>query len=226
MKILVVDDHPLVRDAMSQLVAGLDGEMEVFQAPDCARALEIARSHSDIDLVLLDLNLPGLRGIPALERFRQDHPATPVVIVSMFRDRETVTEAIRRGAMGFVPKSSSRETIVNALRLVLSGAVYVPPEAVLGDNGREDPPPLVHARSASELGLTARQGQVLALLMKGRSNKHISRELKLAERTVKAHMSAVMNALKVTSRTQAVITAGKLGLDADTLLSAPDAGDA
>jgi DNA-binding NarL/FixJ family response regulator len=207
---------------MSQLVAGLDGETEVFQAPDCARALEIARTHSDIDLVLLDLNLPGLRGIPALERFRQDHPATPVVIVSMFRDRETVNEALRRGAMGFVPKSSSRETIVNALRLVLSGAVYVPPEAVLGENGREEPPPLVHARSASELGLTARQGQVLALLMKGRSNKQISRDLKLAERTVKAHMSAVMNALKVTSRTQAVITANRLGLDADTLISVPD----
>src|SRR5262245_41346356 len=90
MKILVVDDHPLVRDAMSQLVAGLDGDMAVLQAPDCVQALEIARSESDIDLVLLDLNLPGLRGIPALERFRQEHPATPVVIVSMFRDRETV----------------------------------------------------------------------------------------------------------------------------------------
>lgn len=223
MKILVVDDHPLVRDAMSQLVAQLGGDIAVLQAPDCAAGLEAARAHSDIDLVLLDLNLPGLRGIPALERFRQDHPATPVVIVSMFRDRETVNEAIRLGAMGFIPKSSSRETIVNALRLILAGSVYVPPEAAPGENGREDAPPLVHARSATELGLTPRQGQVLALLMKGRSNKHICRDLGLAERTVKAHMSAVLNALKVTSRTQAVIAAGKLGLDADSLLAAPDA---
>ena len=223
MKILVVDDHPLVRDAMAQLIAQLGGGTSVLQAPDCAAGLEAARAHSDIDLVLLDLNLPGLRGIPALERFRQEHPATPVVIVSMFRDRETVNEAIRLGAMGFIPKSSSRDTIVNALRLILAGSVYVPPEAATGENGREDAPPLSHARSASELGLTARQGQVLALVMKGRSNKHICRELGLAERTVKAHMSAVLNALKVSSRTQAVIAAGKLGLDADSLLAAPDA---
>ena len=223
MKILVVDDHPLVRDAMSQLMTQLGGDIEVLEAPDCAAGLEAAKAHSDIDLVLLDLNLPGLRGIPALERFRQQHPAMPVVIVSMFRDRDTVNEAIRRGAMGFIPKSSSRDTIVNALRLILAGSVYVPPEAAIGENAREDAPPLVHARSASELGLTARQGQVLALLMKGRSNKHICRDLGLAERTVKAHMSAVLNALKVTSRTQAVIAAGKLGLDADSLLAASDA---
>ena len=223
MKILVVDDHPLVRDALSQLVSELGGDTSVLQAPDCAAGLEAARANSDIDLVLLDLNLPGLRGIPALERFRRDHPAMPVVIVSMFRDRETVHEAIRRGAIGFIPKSSSRETIVNALRLILAGSVYVPPEAATGDSAREDAAPLVHARSAAELGITPRQGQVLALLMKGRSNKQICRELGLAERTVKAHMSAVLNALKVTSRTQAVIAAGKLGLDADTLLAAPDA---
>ena len=120
MKILVVDDHPLVRDAMSQLVSELGGDTTVLQAPDCAAGLEAARANSDIDLVLLDLNLPGLRGIPALERFRRDHPAMPVVIVSMFRDRETVHEAIRRGAIGFIPKSSSRETIANALRLDLT----------------------------------------------------------------------------------------------------------
>jgi DNA-binding NarL/FixJ family response regulator len=223
MKILVVDDHPLVRDALSSLVSELGGDTTVLQAPDCAAGLEAARANSDIDLVLLDLNLPGLRGIPALERFRREHPAMPVVIVSMFRDRETVHEAIRRGAIGFIPKSSSRETIVNALRLILAGSVYVPPEAATGDSAREDAAPLVHARSAAELGITPRQGQVLALLMKGRSNKQICRELGLAERTVKAHMSAVLNALKVTSRTQAVIAAGKLGLDADTLLAAPDA---
>ncbi|MDB5923523.1 MAG: bacterial regulatory s, luxR family protein [Betaproteobacteria bacterium] len=223
MKILVVDDHPLVRDAMSQLVAQLGGDITVLEAPDCAAGLEAAKTHSDIDLVLLDLNLPGLRGIPALDRFRQQHPAMPVVIVSMFRDRETVNEAIRRGAMGFIPKSSSRDTIVNALRLILAGSVYVPPEAATADAGLEDAPRLTHARSAAELGLTARQGQVLALLMKGRSNKQICRELGLAERTVKAHMSAVLNALKVSSRTQAVIAAGRLGLDPDSLLTAADA---
>ena len=141
----------------------------------------------------------------------------------MFRDRETVNEAIRYGAMGFIPKSSSRDTIVSALRLVLSGSVYVPPEAAIGEDRTETAPSLVHARTAVELGLTARQAQVLALLMKGQSNKEICRHLGLAERTVKAHTSAVLNTLRVSSRTQAVIAAGTLGLDAETLLSAPDA---
>jgi DNA-binding NarL/FixJ family response regulator len=222
LKILVVDDHPLVRDAMAQLVEQLGVDVSVYEAADCAAGLEVARAHGDLDLVLLDLNLPGLCGIPALERFRQEHPAAPVVIVSMFRDRETVNDAIRRGAMGFIPKSSSRDTIVNALGLVLAGSVYVPPEAA-GEDRPDSAPSLVHARTAVELGLTARQGQVLALLMKGRSNKQMCRELGLAERTVKAHMSAVLNTLKVSSRTQAVIAAGSLGLDAETLLSSPDA---
>lgn len=222
MKILVVDDHPLVRDAMAQLVEQLGGDVTVLEAADCAAGLEAARAHIDLDLVLLDLNLPGLRGIPALERFRHEHPAAPVVIVSMFRDRETVNEAIRRGAVGFIPKSSSRDTIVNALRLVLAGSVYVPPEAAIGEDRLDEALPLAHARTAVELGLTARQGQVLALLMKGRSNKQICRELGLAERTVKAHLTAVLNTLKVSSRTQAVIAAGALNLDADTLLSASD----
>jgi DNA-binding NarL/FixJ family response regulator len=222
LKILVVDDHPLVRAAMSQLVAQLGGDVTVFEAADCAAGLERAREHSDLDLVLLDLNLPGLRGIPALERFREEHPSAPIVIVSMFHDRETVNEAIRRGAVGFIPKSSSRDTIVNALRLVLSGSVYVPAEAAMAADGTEAAPSLAHARTAVELGLTARQGQVLALLMKGRSNKQICRELGLAERTVKVHMSAVLNTLRVSSRTQAVIAAGALGLDAESLLATSD----
>jgi DNA-binding NarL/FixJ family response regulator len=218
-KILVVDDHPLVRDAMAQLAEELGVDVTVFKAADCAAGLEAARTHGDLDLVLLDLNLPGLRGIPALERFRNEHPTAPVVIVSMYRDRETVNEAIRCGAVGFIPKSSGRDTIVNALRLVLSGSVYVPPEVALGEDRRESAPSLVHGRTAGELGLTARQGQVLALLMKGRSNKEICRDLGLAERTVKAHTSAVLNTLRVSSRTQAVIAAAALGLDAETLLS-------
>jgi DNA-binding NarL/FixJ family response regulator len=222
-KILVVDDHPLVRDAMAQLVEQLGVHVIVFEAADCAAGLETARAHGDLDLVLLDLNLPGLRGIPALERFRHEHPAAPVVIVSMFRDRETVNEAIRRGAVGFIPKSSSRDTIVNALRLVLAGSVYVPPEVAIGEDRLAKAPSLTHTHTAVGLGLTVRQGQVLALLMKGRSNKQICRELGLAERTVKAHMSAVLNTLKVSSRTQAVIAAGALSLDADTLLSLSDA---
>jgi DNA-binding NarL/FixJ family response regulator len=223
LKILVVDDHPLVREAMTQLVMRLGGPIEVLEAQDCIAGLSMAHSHPDLDLILLDLNLPGLRGIPALERFRQEHPTAPVVVVSMFRDRDTVTEVMRHGAVGFIPKSSGRETIVNALRLVLAGSVYVPPEAGLGEAFSDDSLPAGirgHAASATEIGLTSRQGQVLALVMKGRANKEICRDLGLAERTVKAHLTAVLNALKVTNRTQAVIAANRLGLDADELLAA------
>ena len=221
MKILVVDDHPLVRDAMAQLVAEL-GAVEVLQAADCTSGLALARAHPDLDLVLLDLNLPGLRGVAALVRFRTEHPTAPVVVVSMFRDRDTVTEVISHGAVGFIPKSSGRETIVNALRLVLAGSVYVPPEAALQADPSDDPLPAGmrgHAASAAGIGLTPRQGQVLALVMKGRANKEICRELGLAERTVKAHLTAVLNALKASSRTQAVIAANRLGLDAEGLLA-------
>lgn len=222
MKILVVDDHPLVREAMAHLVTRLAGQIEVLEAADCASGLAVVQSNPDLDLVLLDLNLPGLRGIAALQSFRRRHPATPVVVVSSFRDRSVVTEAIRGGAVGFIPKSSSRETIVNALRLVLAGTVYIPPEAAVEEAVSDEPltaSMLGHGDAAARLGLTPRQGQVLALVMKGRSNKEICRELGLAERTVKAHLTAVLNLLKVTSRTRAVIAAGRLGLDAENLLA-------
>ncbi len=228
MKILFVDDHPLVREAMTQLVSRLGGSIEVLAAQDCMSGLALARAHPDLDLVLLDLNLPGLRGIPALQRFRQEHPTAPIVVISMFRDRDTVNEAIRNGAVGFIPKSSGSDTIVNALRLVLAGSVYVPPEAALGQDAADDPLPAGMRspdRAASGLSLTPRQGQVLAIVMKGRANKEICRELDLAERTVKAHLTAVLNAMRVTSRTQAVIAANRLGLDPEGLLAAANHAD-
>ncbi len=133
----------------------------MLQAQDCLSALATAREHPDLDLVLLDLNLPGLRGIAALTRFRSEHPTTPVVVVSSTRDRDTVSEVMRCGAVGFIPKSSGRETIVHALQLVLTGSVYVPPEAALGKAGVDDPLPAGirgRATSAADIGLTPRQG--------------------------------------------------------------------
>jgi DNA-binding NarL/FixJ family response regulator len=221
MRVLVVDDHPLVRTAMAQVVAELEPGITVLEASDCAIALDMLRTERDCDLVLLDLHLPGVRGLAALDRLRSMFPSVPVVIVSMYQDRDTVTESIRRGAMGFIPKSSTRETILNALRLVMAGSVYLPVEAAVGAHL---PAPLRGSlarqpKTAEDLGLTPRQGQVLGLVMKGRSNKEICRELSLAERTVKAHLTAVLNALEVTSRTQAVIAANALGLMAEDLLS-------
>lgn len=224
MKILVVDDHPLVREAMAGILNEIDESMQFVEAADFAGALAVAREQADISLVLLDLNLPGVRGFEALDRFRRAHPTLPVVILSMHHDRESIREALRHGANGYIPKASPTAVIVNAIRLVLSGGVYVPPEVVdepmrsLGDPFEFAPP--ARARSVTDLGLTPRQGQVLALIMRGGSNKDICRTLGLAERTVKVHVTAVLTALRVSSRTQAVIAASELGLSPDGLLAA------
>jgi DNA-binding NarL/FixJ family response regulator len=219
MKILVVDDHPLVRDGMHRLLAPLASSVRVLEAGDCASALALAHLHPDISLILLDLNLPGVRGFEALDRLRQEQPSMPVVILSMHRDRQVVLDAFQRGAMGFIPKASAKVVVLNAVRLVLSGGVYVPPEAVIGADatGRDATDCEVRSPSArplSSLRLTARQEQVLALLMRGKSNKEICRTLGIAERTVKIHVTAVLNAFRVTSRTQAVIAANEMGFNA------------
>lgn len=220
MKILVVDDHPLVRDAMANLLAAVAPSMTILEATDCPTALEIARAQPDIDLVVLDLNLPGTRGFEALDQFRREQPAMPLVILSTLHDRQTVLQAIKRGAMGFIPKVAAKDVIVNATRLVLGGGVYLPPEAIVEEERRgKEVPDASGPRSLADLGLTARQGQVLALIMRGRSNKEICRTLGLAERTVKVHVTAVLTALRVSSRTQAVIAATQLGLNADQLFA-------
>jgi DNA-binding NarL/FixJ family response regulator len=131
-----------------------------------------------------------------------------------------VLQAIKRGAMGFIPKVAAKDVIVNATRLVLAGGVYLPPEAIVGEGRRgNEMTDASGPRSLADLGLTVRQGQVLALIMRGRSNKEICRTLGLAERTVKVHVTAVLTALRVSSRTQAVIAATQLGLDADALFA-------
>lgn len=225
MKILVVDDHPLVRDAMATILKDLAPALTVLEAGDAATGLLLAREHPDLDLVLLDLNLPGVRGFDALDALRREQPALPVVILSMFHDHQTVQGAIRRGAMGFIPKASSKQVILQAARLVLAGGVCLPPETLSDTQAlsaaHEFEPPGARSLSAGDLGLTARQRQVLALIMRGESNKQICRTLGLAERTVKVHVTAVLTALKVTSRTQAVIAGGRLGLREEDLLASP-----
>jgi len=217
-KILVIDDHPLIRQALQNVLHGLDADVQILEAPDCARALDLVAAHADLDLVMLDLNLPGVGGLDILSLLREQHPGLPVVMLSASDDRQTVLSAIDRGAMGFIPKSSSSEVMLNALRLVLSGGVYLPP-AVLGDHGMAPasaaPSAPLPSGSPADLGLTERQTQVLALMVQGKPNKIICRELDLAEGTVKIHVSAILKALNVTSRTQAVIAVSRLGWKLD-----------
>ncbi|WP_197703267.1 response regulator [Sulfurifustis variabilis] len=217
LKILVVDDHPLIRQALPGVLRQLDDAGLVLDAPDWPSAGKVLAEHPDLDLILLDLHLPGISGLEALSELRDSHAGIPVVALSAADDRQTVLEAIDRGAAGFIPKSSSNEVLVNALRLVLCGGVYLPPEIL--EHARSTAPGPAQARPAAqmraELGLTERQLEVLALIVQGKSNKVIGRQLDLAEATVKIHVSAILKAFKVTSRTQALIAATRLGLRFD-----------
>ena len=215
MRALVVDDHPLIQEAVSSVLRRLDANVDIDIAGDCETGIEIASRAPEPDLVLLDLNLPGLSGIPALKVWRARFPGIPVIVLSAAKDQRTVLAALGAGAAGFIPKSSSSEVMLNAVRLVQAGGKYLPSEilsaaaaAGIVRGGSKDRP------SVHTLGLTARQMDVLRLIARGSSNKVICRELDLAERTVKAHITAVFRALKVSSRTQAAIAAAGLGLAA------------
>jgi DNA-binding NarL/FixJ family response regulator len=207
MKILVVDDHEMIRDglrpALETLAAG--EALVVLEAATLAAALRIAGVERDIDLVLLDLHLPDARGLAALGEMRRTNASLPIVVISGEDDPAVVREALAQGALGYVPKSSNLRVIAGALQLVLAGGVYVPQQAMAA-------PATAATRADAALGLTPRQDEVLALLLAGKSNKAIGRELDLAEGTVKNHVAAVLKALGVTTRTQAVIAAAKRGI--------------
>ena len=214
MKALVIDDHPLVQEAVSNVLRRLEPQATIDLAADCESGLDRAGHGTEPDLVLLDLNLPGVSGIPAVKLWRARYPGVAVVVLSAATDQQTVLAAMGAGAAGFIPKSSPNEVMLNALRLVLGGGRYLPPELLSGPGSGEGVARRPHATklSVETLGLSARQTEVLKLIAKGAPNKTICRELGLAERTVKAHVTAVLRALKVTSRTQAAIEASKLGL--------------
>lgn len=229
MKILVVDDHPLILEALQHVLQQLDGEVEVLSAQCAESGRELVAAHPDASLLLLDLQLPGAYGMSLLSELRQSHPTVPVVVLSGSDRREDVLQAIDLGAMGFIPKRSSSRVMLQALRLILSGGVYVPPEIFTQRDSAEEAPAAANDPGRPlrprDLGLTDRQAQVFALLLQGKSNKVICRELGLAEGTVKIHVAAILRALNVHTRTQAVIEASRLGLQLDGVLpNRPAAG--
>ena len=216
MKVLMIDDHHLVRDGMRPVLERLAGPGEalaVLEAATFAAATAEIERHADIELVLLDLRLPDVAGFDALERLQRERPDLPVVVMSGEDDAALVREALQRGALGYVPKSSQPAVILQALRLVLSGGTYVPREIMGGAEGRP-PPPAPGTSDLASLGLTPRQAEVLPLLLAGKSNKQICRELGMAEGTVKSHIAAIFRALGVTTRVQAVLAVGKRGTKA------------
>jgi DNA-binding NarL/FixJ family response regulator len=228
MKILLVDDHQLFREGVALLLRRLASDLDLLQASNCDEGLELCRTHDDIDLVLLDLNLRGMSGLDGLVILRERYPGMPVVVMSSAEDESTVRTAIDLGAMGFIPKSSSSEIMLNALRLVLAKGIYLPHAILLSGSSTAPHRPMTpgpQARAAPEnapvtsksLGLTPRQADVLYLVLQGKPIKLISRELGLREGTVKGHVTAVLRALNVTTRTQAIVVAHQLGLRFDQI---------
>lgn len=211
-EILVADDHPLFRYAITDFVERNIPDTHTITCTDLEEALGKAEENPDIDLVLLDLNMPGMDGLNGIVRFRNQYPEIPIVIVSAEEDKNVVLQAFTYGAVGFITKSSSCEQIVNALQQVLSGQVYLPPDIIRkGGNShtRDDhsnqtiDPKLIGA-------LTRRQLLVFECIAKGKSNKQIAYELNIAETTVKAHVSAILTKLNVHNRIQAALCASSI----------------
>jgi DNA-binding NarL/FixJ family response regulator len=218
MKFLLIDDHALIREALCSVLRELRSDAVVLEAASCQQGADLMREHADVSLILLDLRLPDRDGFDMLAMLRETYPSVGVVMLSAFNDRDNVVKALDQGALGFISKTSSRDVLLGALRLVLAGGVYIPPEILaapapspVGAAPSARPPDSGPPPSPADLGLTERQVDVLALMMLGRSNKLICRALDLAEPTVKNHVSAILKALKVSNRTEAVLAVAALG---------------
>ena len=235
MKVLLIDDHPLILSALQGVIRVLGDDVTVVGVDGARGARAALQKDPDFDLALLDLTLGDADGFDLLDELRRDHPAVPVVVLSASERQEDVIRALDGGAMGFVPKKASNAALFEALRVVMSGGIYVPPQA-LGPGPRapaaqgeadtvpavmhlssitRSPPasvdiPLPSGDPLARIGLTPRQTEVLALLLQGKPNKLIARELQLSVETVKDHVAAVLRALNVTTRTQAVLAVSRL----------------
>ncbi len=204
MKILVIDDHALFREGLRHVLNEFEAQVSVLDASDYDRALQHVSANPDLDLVLLDLNMPGKDGFIILDIFAKTYPAMPVVIISASSQRSDIQRALDSGAVGYIPKDTTSAVMLNALHLVLSGDIYVPSDMRLKSQ-RYQSDDRVPA-------LTPRQLQVLKQIAQGNSNKVIASELELSEATVKMHVTSIMKSLGVSNRTQAAMAAEKLRL--------------
>lgn len=211
MKIMIVDDHALVRQGVSALLEREVGAAQVLQARNCGEALAFAEANDDLDIVLLDLTMPGMDGISALREFARRRPTLPIVVLSASEDPALVRRAFAAGALGYVPKSATAETLLSALQLVLRGETFVPalvlraPEPDLSQG-----PGQMSAPGAANL--TDRQTQVLRHLGEGLSNKVIAHRMGVSEKTIKAHVTGVLRAMSADDRFGAVQSARAAGL--------------
>src|SRR5262245_7694322 len=203
MRVLVIDDHPLIQEIVPAVLARALGEVAVATEGTLEAGLARASGGEAPDLVLLDLGLPGCEGLEAIARFRIRFPELPLVVLSASCDRESILGALEAGAAGYIPKTSKPEVMIAALKVIAAGGTYVPPEA-LEEPARGAP------RRRGLLDLTERQKEVLGLILKGYNNERIAVELSIAPNTVKQHAHAIFTALGVSSRAEAVVAATRL----------------
>jgi len=209
MDVLLVDDHPMLHETLRAVVASVAPQAQFHGETDLGGGVSKARQLKDLQLVLLDLMLPGCSGIEALVQFLKMVPRARVVVVSATEDSGSVRAALDAGAVGYLPKTSPPKVIAEALRAVLEGGSYVPPQAMGAVPQPKSPLTL------ADLGVTERQADVLRLLAKGLSNGEIARQLNIAENTVKQHAHAAYRALGVSSRTEAMVALAKMGIKGD-----------
>jgi DNA-binding NarL/FixJ family response regulator len=213
-RLLIADDHPLFREAIADVIRNRYPDAEILEAENLESAAALAVANEELDLILLDLNMPGMHGLNGLIQLRNESPAIPVVIISAEEEKSVVLQAMTYGAVGFIIKSLPRDKMTQALEQVLAGQVYLPSDVIrASDDGRsrskraqEDnmiPPEMLNS-------LTRRQLLVLERMANGESNKQIAYNLSIAETTVKAHVSAILRKLSVHNRIQAVLAANNV----------------
>jgi DNA-binding NarL/FixJ family response regulator len=205
--ILIADDHPLFRGALRQAIAGLEPAPQIIEAADFASARKAAAQNDEIDMLLLDLTMPGMNGLSGVMSLRAEFPGLAVIVVSASDDQTTIRRVFELGASGFIPKSASAEEIRAAVETVASGGIAEPKAFQAGDEQDLEVGDLMKRLQT----LTPQQARVLNMLSEGLLNKQIAYELGVSEATIKAHVSAVLLKLNVDSRTQAVIQLSKLG---------------
>jgi DNA-binding NarL/FixJ family response regulator len=204
--IVIIDDHPLFRDALRQALSDAFSDLKISEAGSLDGLSSTLDVNSETDLVLLDLAMPGVKGFSGLMYLRAQYPEIPVVVVSASEDPSTIRRCIEFGASGFIPKTLPVQTIREAVKNVLDGGIWTPPDVDLSEEGDSETTNLV-ARLAT---LTPQQVRVLMMLSEGLLNKQIAYNLSVSEATIKAHVSAILQKLGVDSRTQAVIAVNKI----------------
>tara|TARA_B100001939_G_scaffold86036_2_gene73665 strand:+ start:7826 stop:8449 length:624 start_codon:yes stop_codon:yes gene_type:complete len=203
MRILLVDDHTLFRDGLKYVLSQLEDDLKILEAGTYEDAMAIIRRDGDVDLVLLDLDLPDMSGLQGVKAVRDMNPVLPVAILSGAEDGALIRKTMEMGVMGYIPKSLGSEVMLQALRLILKGGRYVPDNIL-----QEDP----QERARNFHSLTARQLEILRLITMGKSNKEIARTLGIADNTVRVHISAIFQVLNVHNRTEAALAALQEGL--------------